>query len=149
MYTLKEIAALRQECNALELEGREILEKYSDEELQKICNGIGSSGMPPFLRRTMNTLHPTLQPVALIHDVEFEESDGSEKGFKNSNDRFLANGKRASAKYAWYDVRRYAVLSQAYRLAAFCRCFGGDSWQQAAEKNAAARSEGGKIYGTP
>lgn len=80
MYTLTEIAALRQECNTLELEGREILEKYSDEELQKICNGIGSSGMPPFLRRTMNTLHPTLQPVALIHDVEFEESDGSEKG---------------------------------------------------------------------
>ena len=149
MYTLEEIAALRQKCETLHLEGREILDNYSDAELQKICNGIGPDGIPSFLRRTLNKLHPSLEPAALIHDVEFERSDGSQSAFDASNDRFLANGKRASAKYAWYDVRRYAVLSQAYRLAAFCRCFGGDSWQQAAEKNAAARSEGGKIYGTP
>lgn len=41
MYTLEEIATLRQKCIALELDGREVLEKYSDRDLQKICNGIG------------------------------------------------------------------------------------------------------------
>ena len=32
MYTLEEIAALRQKCETLHLEGREILDNYSDAE---------------------------------------------------------------------------------------------------------------------
>ena len=136
-------------CNALELEGRDILEKYSDEELQKICNGIGPDGIPSFLRRTLNKLHPSLEPAALIHDVEFERSDGSQSAFDASNDRFLANGILASSEYAWYDVRRYVVLNHAHRLAALCRQFGTYSWHLAAERNAAMKSEGEENHGTP
>lgn len=142
MYTLEEIAALRQKCSTLELEGREILEKYTDEELQKICNGIGPAGMPSFLRRTLNKFHPALEPAALIHDVEFEESDGSERGFEDSNARFLANGKRASRVYGWYDLRRYVVWNQAHRLAALCRRFGAYSWRLAAERDLCTPTEG-------
>ena len=141
MYTLEEIAALRKKCDELKLEGREKLSRYTDEELQVICNGIGPAGLPSFLRRTLNKLHPALEPAALIHDVEFEESDGSSEGFDKANGRFLANGRRAGTAYKWYDLRRYVILDQARRLAALCRRFGGFSWRLAANQNGAEETE--------
>ena len=148
-YSSEEVIPDNVMLQLLELEGRDILEKYSDEELQKICNGIGPGGIPSFLRRTLNKLHPSLEPAALIHDVEFERSDGSQSAFDASNDRFLANGILASSEYAWYDVRRYVVLNHAHRLAALCRQFGTYSWHLAAERNAAMKSEGEENHGTP
>ena len=125
MYTLEEIAALRQKCNTLELEGREILEKYSDEELQKICNGIGPEFFPGWSREIISNIHPTLQPVAFIHDVEWYESDGEWETFYWTNREFDSNGIRAAfAKYKWYDPRRYIVCWRANRLARVCH-FGG------------------------
>lgn len=129
MYTLEEIAALRQKCIELQLDGREILEKYSDTELQTICNGIGPEGAGVFLRRFLNKLHPAIEPAAMIHDVEFFESDGSEEKFTAANDRFVKNGCKGAFRYPWYDFRRYIVSFQAHRLGAFCRHFGTFSWQ--------------------
>ena len=133
MYTLTEIAALRKKCIDLELEGREILEKYSDEELQAVCNGIGPRGIGAFLRTMLNMLHPSLQYAAFIHDAAFEESDGTEEAFSRANAEFLANSiKTAKAQYAWYDWRRYWLLWQSCRLAAYCRRFGKMYWHLAA-----------------
>ena len=129
MYTLDEIAALRKKCGELELEGRELLEKYSDSELQAICNGIGPDGAPLLLRRMLNKLHTDLEPASMIHDVEFRESDGMESTFKESNDRFLANGIKISLRYKWFDLRRYLLQLQISRLAAWCRTFGIFFWR--------------------
>lgn len=125
MYTLEEIAALRQKCNALELEGREILEKYSDEELQKICNGIGSELFPDWMLKIITVIHPVQQAAAFIHDVEWYESDGDYDTFFWSNRRLESNGfKLAFAAYRWYDPRRYIAMWRANRLARCCH-FGG------------------------
>ena len=138
MYTLKEIAALRQKCAELRLEGREILEKYSDAELQKICNGIGPELFPEWARKIITVIHPVLEPAALIHDVEFSESDGSAEKFVRANDRFFSNGLCCAMAYAWYDLRRYAVCFQAYRLTVLCRHFGLFCWHLGALRNGGA-----------
>jgi hypothetical protein len=129
MYSLEEIAALRQKCEDLKLEGREVLEQYSDGDLQKICNGIGPEAAGIFLRRVLNKLHPSLEVAALIHDVDFAESDGSEEKFTAANRRFVENGLKAAAVYPWYDLRRYIVRFHARRLGAFCQHFGTFCWR--------------------
>ena len=44
------INELRKKCYELELEGKEILDKYTDEDLEKIYNGIGPDRFPDWLR---------------------------------------------------------------------------------------------------
>lgn len=136
MYTLEEIAALRQKCAELQLEGREILEKYSDAELQKICNGIGPDSFSKTMRSLVTNLHPTLEVVAFIHDVEFEESDGTKESFTKSNDRYYTNGCiSAKAEYAWYNPTRYVVIAQALRHSLTCQKFGWDGYKKQGDKN--------------
>jgi hypothetical protein len=108
MYSLEEIAALRNKCIELDLDGREVLEQYSDTELQIICNGIGPEAFTKAARKIVDELHPSLKPVAVVHDVEWYESDGSRASFYASNERFKRNGRKcAAAEYPWYDLRRY------------------------------------------
>ena len=124
MATLNEIKRLRAICEECELEGREILAKYTDEELVALFNGAGPEAFPSWLRTALDALHPSLAPVAMIHDVEWDapvavgdqvgrtseaseprsgrkgprESDGRRKTFAASNARFRRNGcKVASA----------------------------------------------------
>ena len=40
MYTLEEIVALRQKCTDYQLEGRGVLEKYTDEDHHKSFNVV-------------------------------------------------------------------------------------------------------------
>ena len=56
MYTLEEIKSLRQKCFDLKLKGREILENFSDEELQIHCNGIGPEAFPAWARKIISGL---------------------------------------------------------------------------------------------
>ena len=134
MYTLEEIAALRQKCDELKLEGREILEKYSDAELQKICNGIGPGAFPDWARGLVSTLHPTLEPVAFIHDAEWSQKECSKEHFTQSNRRFRENGficARDACK--WYNPLRLVVMDQARRFANYCQLFGFDFYRKAKE----------------
>ena len=125
MYSIEEIAAMRQKCQELGLENCPILDKYADEELQRICNGIGSELFPNEVRKLVSAMHPTLQPVAFIHDVEWYESDADHFTFSESNARFKTNGYIcAKAKYPWYHPLRYIVMAQAYRLGNTCQLAG-------------------------
>lgn len=140
MYTLEEIAALRARCLELTLEGSELLELYTDEQLREICNGIGPEFFPAKLREAVDALHPTLKPDAALHDVEFERSDGTWSAFSEANDRFLRNGIRlADATYAWYAPRRYIVRHHARRFYALLTAFGWIAWQQAFEARKARK----------
>ncbi|OQA76210.1 MAG: hypothetical protein BWY31_04646 [Lentisphaerae bacterium ADurb.Bin242] len=129
MASLQEIIDLRARAEKLQLENREILDKYSDEELSQIYNGIGPDAFPAWLRRVISELHPTLAVVAFIHDVEWYESDGSEEKFAESNTRFKTNGyKVAKAEYGWYNPLRYIVMNDARRFGNLCQLFGWDAW---------------------
>lgn len=136
MYTLEEIAALRQKCASLKLEGAEKLDKYKNAELQKICNGIGPEAFPYGVRSITTSLHPTLEPVAVIHDVEFEESDGLKSTFTAINDRYYTNGiAAAKAEYGWYNPVRYVVIAQALRHARLCQLGGWCGYRELHERN--------------
>ena len=135
MYTLEEIAALRQKCEELQLEGRELLNKYTDTELQNICNGIGPAVLPAFIRTTFTRLNHAMQAAAFIHDVEFEEADGTRAAFEEVNARFLANGLKVAEQYGKCDPRRYLFQLQIHRLAGLCRRFGWICWLLASRKN--------------
>ena len=126
---LKELKMLKEKAEELQLENREILSKYTLTELSAIYNGIGPDSFPEWLRKFISALHPSLAVVALIHDVEWHESDKTQKTFDESNARFKANGyKVAEAEFGWYNPRRYVVMNQARRFGNICQFFGWKAW---------------------
>ena len=58
------INELRKKCYELELEGKEILDKYTDGDLEEIYNGIGPDAFPDWVRDFITELNPSLAPVA-------------------------------------------------------------------------------------
>ena len=141
MATAIEAKRLRGLCENHELENREILVKYSNEELGRIYNGIGPESFPGWMRTLLDSLHPSLAPVALIHDVEWSESDGTRIGFDMSNARFRRNGwKIATEMFGWWRPRRYKVMWDAWKFARICQRFGWSAWRAPYE----ARQEGGE-----
>lgn len=125
MSTIDEIKSLRKVCEEMDLEDCEILSKYTDDELASIFNGIGPEAFPAWLRAALDALHPSLRPVALIHDAEWSESDGTRETFNASNERFRRNGcKVASASFGWWRPRRYKVMWDAVKFARICQSFG-------------------------
>ena len=145
--TVEEARRLRELCERCELENREILAKYTDEQLAAIYNGIGPEAFPQWLRAALDAVHPSLAPVAFIHDVEWHESDGSEESFAESNARFRRNGcKVACAAFGWWRPRRYKVMWDAWKFSRICQRFGWSAWRHPfvmREGRAAAR-EGGE-----
>ena len=128
--TTEEAADLRRLCEAYGLENSGILDKYTDGELAKIYNGIGPESFPPWLRAALDAVHPSLAPVAFIHDVEWSESDGTSVGFEQSNARFRRNGiKVATEAFSWWRPRRYKVMWDAVKFARICQRFGWSAWR--------------------
>ena len=141
MATTDEIGRLRKACEDMELENREVLGKYTDEELASIYNGIGPEAFPAWLRAALDALHPSLGPVALIHDTEWHESDGEKAMFDASNARFRRNGCRvAAASFGWWRPRRYKVMWDAAKFARICQSFGWSAFLAPCM----ARTEGGE-----
>ena len=129
---LDEARRLRSLCEKYELENREILSKYTD---------------PAWLRAALDALHPSLRPVAFIHDVEWHESDGTEQSFAESNARFRRNGcKVACAAFGWWRPRRYLVMWDAWKFARLCQRFGWGAWRSpfVMREGRAAAQEGGE-----
>ncbi len=81
MYSLDHIAGLRISCEEYKLQGREILEGRTDEELLAIYNGAGPDSWLPVARDTLTSLMVLFEPVILLHDVQFDQSDATEQGF--------------------------------------------------------------------
>lgn len=132
--TYSEVKQLRRMAVEAGLDGANKLKRYSIEDLKKIYNGIGSDSFPEWLRTVISYLHPTLGPVAMIHDVEWHKSDGKMATFTASNDRFRANGyKIAKYRYCFLDPRRYIVMHQARKFANVCQLFGWSAWTSPCE----------------
>ena len=124
------IEELTELCEAAELEGREILAKYTPEALAEIYNGIGPDRFPKILRDALSALHPTLLPCALIHDVQYHIG-GTYEDFTVANKMFGENGRKmAYWRYGWYDPRRYLVANKARVFAELCQAFGWEGYNK-------------------
>ena len=138
LYTEVQIVQWRRQANLAKLENREILVKYTDNELTGIFNGIGSDGFPKWLRVAISKLHPSIMVVALIHDVEWHERALIKKpiatcidreNFNKSNKRFDINAtKMAKYNYDWFDPRRYEVEFTGWRFYRYCNTEPGFKW---------------------
>ena len=138
---IKEAAELVALCEKHGLEGREAFEGLSADELAGMYNGIGPDSFPDWLRSVLDFLHPSLAPVAFIHDVEWSRSDGTKESFAASNARFKRNGyKVAKAEFGWWNPRRYVVMNQARRFGNVCQLFGWRAWLAPFEDRKEARS---------
>ena len=115
------------------LEGAEILENFSLNEIDTIYNGIGSDEFPDWLRELVTISAGLFEPAALIHDLDYYIGGDWEK-FKVDNDRFERNCKKlVKRKYGWYNPVRYLWLNKARRWANYCRIFGWSAYNHRGE----------------
>ena len=129
--TVKELIRKARELN---LENVEILDRYSEEEISRIYNGIGPDRFPDWLRKIVTESAELFEAAALIHDVEYDEG-GTREQFTESNNRFYRNGKKAAfATYSWYDPRRYFVWNTSRRYRNLCQLFGWEGWTKTEEQ---------------
>ena len=130
---MSEISRLLSVVRQYNLNGREILEHYSAEELGKIYNGIGPDRFPDWLRKITTEANGLFEPAALIHDVRYHIG-GTFEDFTAANDEFRENCYTlVEAAYAWYDPRRYKWLFRAWRYAGYCEEFGWEGYNKREE----------------
>ena len=114
--TPEEIQQLRELCDKYSLEGRGVLEKYTNEELsENIYNGAGPDSWIPAAREVLTKLMSLFEPVVLIHDVQFSESDALHETFERTVEMWKQNCKKIfDAEYPFWTWRQ---LRPAYRAA--------------------------------
>lgn len=119
------------------LDGTDVVAKYSYEELAQIYNGIGPEAMPERIRERVTDFLGLFEPAALIHDVRYEESDGTAAGWHEANQEFLSNCmKLIERKYGWKHLfRRGRAKIAAYAMFDFVESdFGKRAWMKAFDK---------------
>lgn len=113
MATAEHLKKLMELCEKYELEGLRTVEKYTLEELAQIYNGAGPDSWIPAARDVLTALMELFEPVVLIHDVQFSESDALHETFERTVDVWKQNCKKIfDAEYPLWTWRR---LSASYR----------------------------------
>ena len=131
------IEELIRKIKTMELEGAEIIDRFTAEAIGKIYNGIGPDRFPDWLRKIVTESAGIFEPAAVIHDVEYDIG-GTWQDFTDANERFRRNCYRlVKAEYPWWSPLRYAWLNRARRWANYCQLFGWEGFHKHGE------SEGG------
>ena len=113
MATAEHLKKLMELCEKYELEGLRTVEKYTLEELAQIYNGAGPDSWIPAARGVLTALMELFEPVVLIHDVQFSESDALHETFEHTVDVWKQNCKKIfDAEYPLWTWRQ---LSASYR----------------------------------
>ncbi len=113
MATAEHLKKLMELCEKYELEGVRTVEKYTLEELAQIYNGAGPDSWIPAARDVLTELMELFEPVVLIHDVQFSESDALHETFERTVDVWKQNCKKIfDAEYPLWTWRQ---LSASYR----------------------------------
>lgn len=99
----------------LDLAGREILESYTFEEIESIYNGAGPDSWPKTARSLLTTLMQLFNPSIVIHDVQFENSDGTRKSFEYTVDCWTQNCRKIFDEK--YPLLTWRMLRLSYRAA--------------------------------
>ena len=125
---MNKIQEIRAQAKKLKLFGHELLDRFSDQELEWICNGIGPGYFPEKLRRKISSALPHLKLPAALHDVGYHVG-GSYADFLRVNSELAANARIcAVAEFPWWDPRRYLVIRAGSVAADLCNQFGFLAW---------------------
>lgn len=113
MAAIEKIAELRSRCETYGLDGREILELYTDEELSQIYNGAGPDSWIPPARDILTALMALFEAEFLIHDTQFHESDALHSTFEKTADIWKRNCRKIfDAEYPFWTWKQF---SRSYR----------------------------------
>ena len=113
MNNLEEIAQLRQECEDYQLAGREVLGRFTLDEISAEYNGAGPDSWLPVAREALTAAMYLFKPVVLIHDMQFAQSDGSDEGFAKTVDDWCRNTRKI--KNALYPLSWKILFDKSYR----------------------------------
>ena len=123
MYTIDEIKKLRTEIRVYGLSIPSGFEGATDEELQRVYNGIGPEAWCPLFRSAATWLLRFFDAVALIHDYEYSLKEKSYARFTMANIRFAWNAFR-SAVLQIPGQQGAKVACCGFLLALLCQIFG-------------------------
>ena len=133
---LEDIIRIRSEVERLRLYGGEKVLIQPLAQLAKIYNGTGPAFLPDSIRGALDKAAKTFLPAIMVHDGDFEDSDGTFKSFKVANLRLLVNCAKCALDAApWYSWRRYALIAEAWTIYRACDRFGWSAWMAAYNKN--------------
>lgn len=85
-----DVSSYRIACQSLP--GGEILDRYSDEEIAAICNGVGAAWADKVFPQASAILNRTLPwaiAPSIIHDLAYHEGIGGDEGREQADRNFL------------------------------------------------------------
>lgn len=128
--------ALYKQAVMAELSGVEFLCVFSYDEMGAAYNGIGSASLKEKQRKKLTKWLKLFEPACLIHDMRYEESDGTRKGFDFANKEFRENClSLANYNYAWWNWKRYVARFVARAMyVAVCTDEAWKMWKKYADK---------------
>ena len=130
------VLTLRAEVERLRLDGWESVAILPIDALSASYNGTGPEFLPDTIRAKLDKIAKTFLPAVMVHDLDFERSDGSVQAFNEANDRLLENCVRCAIDARpWYSWRRYVLFVEAIAIYRACCKFGWAAWLSAFRKN--------------
>jgi hypothetical protein len=127
---MDKLLELRNKAKRLNFSVRDGFYDTTLQELHETSNGAGPDWMASPLRKVISWFLRTFEATVLVHDDEYQTSNGSPISFASVNIRLLHNGRiEARDKYKWYlypmRLIAYGKIEIAYL---FCRDFGMKAW---------------------
>lgn len=137
MKSEAEIDALMTTAVEAGLDGLDFMAGFTYEQLAAGYNGIGPSFLTDRQRENLTRYLSLFAPAALIHDMRYDVSDGSRRGFNYANFEFRANCYSLAAQtYGVFNWRRYRAYAVAELLfTAVASQAGWVAWREAFTKN--------------
>ena len=136
MESIETIDKLLHAAHIANLDGTADAVAFGVVRLQEAYNGIGPESLPQELRDKVTRYLSLFAPAALIHDMRYDQSDGTRAAWMFANYEFFTNCFRLiREKHAWYDPRRYLAPEAAYLLYLAVSSDGGwQAWNAAKAK---------------
>ena len=126
-----------QRAVAAGLDGLDFMLQFDYGQIASSFNGIGPSCLSEGQRQKLSKYLALFLPAALIHDMRYEVSDGSRRGFNYANFEFRDNCYALAAHaYGFFNWRRYRAYFVAWLLfKAVASEVGWLIWREAAGKS--------------
>lgn len=107
----------------------------SDEEIERVYNGIGPEWAPWWFRSILNFFFGVFLPAVWRHDQRFSHGDGTLIDFMDAN-RELSDNCRicADAEYGAWNPLRYAARAVGRKFAKICDLAGLPAYLDAVKK---------------